>query len=106
MNENFAVEPEVLRAKLVQETAQIAWSELAKFYAAGVVVMVQPQLDLIDVAYAMSQDQSAQVAHWLAEGQVQRVSDGQALSWHEQQATLWAVVVSPWVLVQALPPHS
>jgi hypothetical protein len=100
MNENFDVEPEVLKAKITAETAQINWLELQKFYAAGDVLQISAQLDLIDVAYAFAKDDKALVAAWLAQGQVGRVAPDQAQVWYQQQSTLWAVVISPWVLVQ------
>ncbi len=100
MNENFDVDPEVLKAKITAETAQISWLELQKFYAAGDVLQVSAQLDLIDVAYAFAKDAKSQVAAWLAQGQLGRVEPDQAQAWYQQQSTLWAVVISPWVLVQ------
>jgi len=100
MNENFDVEPEVLKAKITAETAQINWLELQKFYAAGDVLQIAAQLDLIEVAYAFAKDDKATVAAWLAQGLVGRVAAEQAQLWYQQQATLWAVVISPWVLVQ------
>ncbi|WP_337841496.1 DUF2288 domain-containing protein [Rheinheimera sp.] len=100
MNENFAVEPEVQKAKITSETARINWLELQKFYAAGSVVQVAATLDLVEVAYAFSQDDKMQVQLWLQQGLVDRVNDSQAGLWFEQKAELWAVVVSPWVLVQ------
>ena len=42
------------REKLNQETAQIAWSELQRFFATGQAISVDPALDLIDAAYAVS----------------------------------------------------
>ena len=100
MNENFDVEPEVLKAKITAETAQICWLDLQKFYAAGDVLQVSAQLDLIEVAYAFARDDKSYVANWLAQGQLGRVEADQAQAWYQQQTTLWAVVISPWVLVQ------
>ncbi len=100
MNENFDVEPEVLKAKITAETALISWLELQKFYAAGDVLQVSAQLDLIEVAYAFAKDDKPQVASWLTLGQLGRVEPDQAQVWYQQQTTLWAVVISPWVLVQ------
>lgn len=100
MNENFDVEPEVLKAKIIAETAQINWLELQKFYAAGDVLLVSAALDLIEVACAFAKDDKPQVATWLKQGQLGRVEPAQAQSWYQQQTTLWAVVISPWVLVQ------
>ncbi|CAI3805278.1 hypothetical protein JAMGFMIE_03832 [Rheinheimera sp. MM224] len=100
MHENFEVEPDVLKAKIISETARINWLELQKFYAAGSVVQVSAELDLVDVAFAFSQDDKTAVQNWLQAGLVDRVDDTQAVLWVEQKAELWAVVISPWILVQ------
>ena len=49
----------------------------------------------------ISEDNKAQVEQWLVSGQIGKVSDEQAKAWYEADAELWAVVVSPYVLVQA-----
>lgn len=95
-----AENPELIRAKIISETARINWLELQKFYAAGSVISVAAELDLVDVAFAFSRDDKQQVAHWLQSGQVARTSEQQAQRWYQQQTELWAVVISPWVLVQ------
>lgn len=95
--------PELIKAKIISETARINWLELQKFYAAGTVISVAPSLDLIDVAFALSRDDKAQVADWLAAGTVARTTEQQAAQWYQQKTELWAVVISPWVLVQDKP---
>lgn len=98
-----AENPELIRAKIIAETARIQWLDLQKFYAAGNVISVEPTLDLIDVALAFSQDDKVQVAAWLATEQLSRTTEQQAQQWYQAQAELWAVVISPWVLVQDKP---
>ena len=95
--------PELIKAKIVSETARINWLELQKFYAAGSVISVEPQLDLVTVAFAFSRDDKTAVAQWLKEGSVGRTSEQQAQQWYQQKTELWAVVISPWVLVQDKP---
>lgn len=95
--------PELIKAKIISETARINWLELQKFYAAGSVISVAPELDLVEVAFAFSRDDKAQVAGWLASGSVGRTSEQQAQQWYQQKAELWAVVISPWILVQDKP---
>lgn len=95
--------PQLIRAKIIAETARISWLDLQKFYAAGSVITVEPTLDLIDVAFAFNRDDKAQVAAWLAAGHVGRTSEQQATLWYQAKAELWAVVISPWVLVQDKP---
>jgi hypothetical protein len=91
---------EDVRVKLNRETSKIAWRELQKFYAKGMVVVVNSELDLIDVAAAFTDDDKSRVGGWLESGQVERANDQHALAWYEQDSTVWAVVVAPWVLVQ------
>lgn len=92
---------EIYRAKINLETSRISWRELQRFFASGAAVAVSAELDLVEVAFQISEDNKAQVAQWMAEGQIARVSDEQALAWHEADADVWAVVVSPYVLVQS-----
>lgn len=90
----------LLRAKLNQETSQLQWTELLRHFAAGSVIAVSKDLDLIEVAARISNDDKASVAQWMAEHRVARVSDAQAAAWLDADTVLWAVVVSPWILVQ------
>ncbi|WP_127478682.1 DUF2288 domain-containing protein [Sulfurivermis fontis] len=94
-----------LRAKLNSETARIAWPELERHFARGVVVWVAPGLDLIEVAHAMARDDSAALTAWLQAGQVARAETEQARDWHARQAEFWAVVVAPWVVIQESQPR-
>ena len=88
------------RIKLNAETAKANWSELERHYARGVMIKVARDLDLVEVATAMARDDKDAFTRWMNAGHVARPSDADALSWHEHNATLWAVVVAPWVLVQ------
>jgi hypothetical protein len=92
---------ELTRTKINLETARIAWKELQRFFASGGAVYVSDELDLVEVAYQFSEDNKLQVERWLLKGQVARVSDEQAQAWFDADAEMWAVVVSPYVLVQA-----
>lgn len=88
------------RAAINSETAKIAWRELQRFFAQGNAIRVSPELDLVEVAYRVSIDDAIVMEDWLATGQVDQVSDAQALEWLELDALMWSVVVRPWVLVQ------
>ena len=90
----------IYRAKVNLETSRIAWKELQKYFASGAVVAVSSKLDLVEVAYQMSVDNKEQVAQWLADGLVSKATDEQAAAWYAADADMWAVVISPWVLVQ------
>lgn len=92
----------LLREEIHSETAKIAWTELQRFFAAGKAVHVSLELDLVETALQISTDNSTLIKQWMANGQLAPVSDDQARYWIDTDATVWAVVVKPWVLVQAL----
>lgn len=96
---------ELLRAKLNAETGKLAWNELERHFARGVVVKVTGNLDLIDVAVAMSRDEKRLVEGWLTQGRIARASSEDALDWHTRNSNFWAVVVAPWVLIQEETPR-
>ena len=95
-------ERELERAKIVSETAKIPWLELQRFFAAGKVMLVAAELDLLDVAHAFQLDDIEQVKSWTENRQVGPVNDDQAKHWVASDALLWAVVIKPWVLVQTI----
>jgi hypothetical protein len=66
------------------------------------VLFRSPELDLIEVAWAICQDNTTRVEDWLAVGQLGQVTDQQAMKWLESDARVWSVVVKPWVLVQPI----
>lgn len=90
----------ILRARLNSETARIAWKELLRFFAAGTVIAVSEELDLVEVAIQISNDNKELIEQWMLDNRVGKVSDVQAKDWLETDASLWAVVVRPWILVQ------
>ena len=91
---------ELIRAKLVTETAKIPWADLQRFFANGSTLYVAAKLDLVDVAFAFQQDQADQVQPWLEQSLVAPVSTDQAKAWIKRDSLLWTVVVKPWVLLQ------
>lgn len=93
---------EILRAKVNLETATIAWKELQRFFASGAAILVSKDLDLVEVAFQISEDNKKQVTQWLNTSKIGAVTDAQALAWYEADAEVWAVVVSPYVLVQEI----
>ena len=100
--EQSGAHKDVYRAKVNLDTSTIPWRELQRFFARGAAIAVARSLDLVEVAFQVSEDNKAQVERWMLAGQVGRVSDEQALAWYEADAHVWAVVISPYVLVQEM----
>jgi hypothetical protein len=78
----------------------MAWQELERHFARGVVVLVAPELDLVEVAFRVSRDDRPTVQDWMDQGLVRRAEMDDARRWHEEQSRFWAVVTAPWVLIQ------
>ena len=97
-------ERELERAGIISETAKIPWLELQLFFAAGKVMWIAAELDLVDVACALQQDNLPQFETWTEAQQLAPVSNEQARCWVDTDALLWSVVVKPWVLVQEITP--
>ena len=89
-----------LRGVLNAQTGQIGWDELAPHFARGAVLRIQPGQDLVEVALHIVRDHKARVEAWMQAGVIAQVSSEEADRWHREQARFWAVVVTPWVLVQ------
>ena len=80
--------------KIVRETAQIPWTELQRFFASGKVIEVSGSLDLVWVAKNFSDDNADMIKDWMAAGEVEKISDEKALKWIEDEAVVWASVIS------------
>ncbi|EIJ41319.1 uncharacterized conserved small protein [Beggiatoa alba B18LD] len=99
-NDDITQDESLFRAKVNLETSRITWQELQRFFASGLLIAVSNELDLVQVALEMSRDNKVQWLEWMQARKIVKVSDTQAIQWHERNASLWAVVVKPWVLVQ------
>ncbi|GLH35701.1 MULTISPECIES: DUF2288 domain-containing protein [Pseudomonas] len=89
-----------LYAKLLGETATIEWKALERFWAKGDLIWVDPSLDLIAVAEVMAQNRSEMFAKWRDDGTVGPVTAEQALDLQTRDPEIWAVVVSPFIVIQ------
>lgn len=82
------------------QTATVEWQELVKHFARGVVIHVDSNLDLVEVAHGMASDDVQLMQNWLDSGSVRRASDEDARDWTMREPHFWCVVAAPWVLVQ------
>lgn len=82
------------------ETGAIAWKDLERFFAKGNLLRISAELDLVDAAFEISNDNKAVLEWWLEEDKVCGVSNEEAMLWATGEKELWSVVVLPWILVQ------
>ena len=96
---NQTTEP-VASDKINRETGVLAWHELARFFARGVVIKVDQALDLVEVGRSVSMDDTEAMQTWLDARLVSRASDDDARDWSKREPEFWCLVTAPWVLVQ------
>ena len=89
-----------LYAQLLGETAQISWAEVMPQFAKGNVLWVASHKDLITVAEHMINDDKKQISALMQQKALHILSDEIALDYAKRDPELWAVVVTPWVLLQ------
>jgi len=75
------------------------------YYARDVIWVVEPELDLIEVAISVIEDDAEKVKSLMGSNQLKKADHAIASAWSdtrlEASTELWAVVVAPWVFVQA-----
>jgi len=59
-----------LKEKLHSETALIEWNELQRFFAKGVVVVIDDSLDLIDIAVMFAEDKAGSLSQHTDSGRI------------------------------------
>ena len=89
-----------LKERLNLQTARISWSEIERFFARGRVLDVTAEVDLIEVAVALTEDNVEKFDRWTHANQVRHLSDATAKQWVADDNNLWAVVIAPWVIAQ------
>lgn len=89
-----------LYAQLLGETAQISWTEIMPQFAKGNVIWVASAQDLVAVAEHIINDDKKKISALMQQKALHVLSDDIALDYAQREPELWAVVVSPWVLVQ------
>ena len=93
---------EELRTHLHGETSKLPWVDLEQHFARGVIFKVAKGIDILDVAIVMSRDDKESLKKWIDDKKVTGAEIEDAKRWHESSASLWTVVVAPWVLVQEI----
>ena len=89
-----------VRHLLNAQTGRIDWPELQRHFARGLLLVVAPELDLVDTAAKSVQDDKESITAWLEQGQLLKPDIDMAKEWQETNPEFWAVVAAPWVLVQ------
>ncbi|MBD2230586.1 DUF2288 family protein [Phormidium tenue FACHB-1052] len=95
-----------LKQELTDMLAPADWAWISPHANRGAVVVVDPQLDLVEVGMAIATDNTAAVNHWIAEALITKPSPLQLEVWDQAaKKQFQSLIVQPFVLVQEAPVH-
>ena len=93
-----------LRQELANMVGPAQWNWLKPHIARDAVVFVDPQLDIVDVGVALTNDNVQSVQRWIGEQLITKPSKEQLETWGVSGPTnrLQSLIVQPYVLVQEI----
>ena len=90
-----------LRDKFRNDLAEVNWQDLRLHLQRDAIILVAENLDLLDVAAAVALDNKAQVAPWIAAGELTKPVRAQLDQWENQLDKLFRMlIVQPYILAQ------
>ncbi|MEM8614314.1 MAG: DUF2288 domain-containing protein [Cyanobacteria bacterium P01_H01_bin.105] len=93
-----------LRQDLANMVGPIQWNWLKPHIARDAVVFVDPQLDLVEVGIALTNDNVQSVQRWIGEQLIMKPTKDQLQTWGVTGPSnpLQSLIVQPYVLVQEI----
>jgi len=89
------------RKKLREELDIVDWQALRNHLRRDSVILIAPELDLVEVAWCVAKDCAAEVAGWVAAGQLRKPGLEELASWERQlEKPFRVLIVAPYVLIQ------
>lgn len=90
-----------LRAELAAMVDEAEWEWLIPHVQRDAVVMIDPNLNLVDVGVAIASDNVTTVEHWISEQLIYKPTPEQLADWGSDRSHRFnALIVQPYVLVQ------
>jgi hypothetical protein len=90
-----------LRAELGENLDEAEWEWLIPHVQRDAVVVVAPELDLLDVGVAIASDNVSSVQLWISEQLIYKPSAAQLTDWNGDRTKRFnTLIVQPYVLVQ------
>ena len=91
-----------LRESLMEGQGEAPWSMLEAHANRDGLIVVSAELDLLDVAVALAQDDGDSVSNWMSRGLLAKPDEASLKAYAADSAYQWPfVIVAPFVLVRA-----
>lgn len=90
-----------LRQELATMVGPAEWHNLLPHAARDSIVVVNPDLDLVDVGVALATDNVSSVQRWISEALIAKPTVDQLKDWERDRSRQFQVlIVQPYVLIQ------
>jgi hypothetical protein len=90
-----------IASELASQIDDATWTLLRQHLARDAIILVDRRLELLTVAVAVAEDDTAQVQAWITQGQLAKPTRAQLEAWEKCPETPFkCVIVQPYVLVQ------
>jgi hypothetical protein len=92
-----------LRAELTEGLDEAEWEWLIPHVQRDAVILVAPELNLLDVGEAIANDNTQSVQQWIDEQLITKPSVDQVGEWNgDRQKRFNTLIIQPYVLVQEI----
>ncbi|HEY9810191.1 MAG TPA: DUF2288 domain-containing protein [Halomicronema sp.] len=92
-----------IRAELKEMLDESEWEWLIPHARREAIVVVTPNLDLVDVGVAIAGDNVESVQRWISEALIYKPSQEELTDWNGNQKKRFnTLIVQPYVLIQEL----
>lgn len=99
------MEPTELQTRIEGEVLEVEWDALRPHAEREAVVLIGPEVPLVKAAMAVTLDLKDDVAKWMSDGHIAKISAADAADWPNDERYRF-VIVQPFVLVQRIVPTS
>lgn len=90
-----------VRERLARDLAEVSWKDMRVHLQRDVIILVAEDLDLVDVAVDVAQDNKHQVSLWISSGQLTKPSREQIDQWeHQLDKPFRMLIAQPYILAQ------
>jgi len=92
-----------IHEQLLEELAEVEWSDLIPHAQRDALIVVSDSLNLIEVAEAIAGDRVAEVQNWIGEKLLEKPTQEQLSDWNSHPNNLFnTLIVQPFVLIQSI----
>jgi hypothetical protein len=95
-------ENENVLERLTKDVDEAGWDLLAPHHEREALFLLDKNLDLPAVGFAMYRDDVQYIQKWLTSGELSRPTDEQINIWKEEEIKFHYLIVQPYVLIKLI----